>query len=54
MNSRMKKLISGAKVRFRLPHLLALGLLALGLAGWPIVRDVSKPAKLAMPHAPRE
>ena len=41
MNSRMKKLTSGAKARLRLPHLLAFGLLALGLAGWLIAGEQS-------------
>jgi hypothetical protein len=41
MNSQTKRLMSGAKVRLRLPHLLVLGLLSLGLAGWLIAGDQS-------------
>lgn len=46
MNSRMKKLTSGAKARFQLPHLLAFGLLALGLAGWLIADEQNGPPNL--------
>jgi len=35
----VKKLILGAKLRFRLPHLLAFALLAVGLAGWLIAGE---------------
>jgi hypothetical protein len=41
MNSRIKKSLSGADVRFRLPHLVALGLVALLLAGWLIAGEQS-------------
>jgi hypothetical protein len=39
MNSRTRKFLSGTHVRFRMPHLLAFGLLALGLAGWLIADE---------------
>ena len=48
MNSQMKKLISRAKVRFGLPHLLAFGLLALGLAGWLIAGEQNAPPDLTV------
>jgi hypothetical protein len=41
MNSRIKKSLSGADVRSRLPHLVAFGLFALWLAGWLIADEQS-------------
>jgi hypothetical protein len=48
MNSRIKKSLSGADVRFRLPHLVAFGLLALGLAGWLIADEQNGPNDLTV------
>ena len=48
MNLRIKKSLSEAYGRFRLPHLVAFGLLALGLAGWLIAGEQDGSADLTV------